>query len=924
MRVPTRFVPLAVAVRRTARSVERAGRFVEVQAPAGWSTARLDAWLDWVGQCPTDLPRIAAAPAAPSPDALDGIEDWARRHAAWGRAIGVFGGARETETFAGELSAAVWLGLLAPGTPRPDGLRAHPVADDQLPPPVAPRPADLGDPEGLAQLEARAADMQARALEPDALAAVGAALAAVSAAVRRCEGPSETCADPARNPALARASWAARQAGASDAAILAAIAAPLTLVRAASRPELPGLVALAARDRVAAGAPEILTAIAAGRDGRLTLAFTPGDAEAAALVDAAPIMAISLPACDRWLGDDVEGFEALVRLAILALEIDVAAGFADTPEALAARRLARPLVLTLGGVEEALLSRGLAPASPEAETWVAARAALAAAVAGRLSAELAARLGPCPAWSADAGEALQALEARLLAAEGLDHPMALRSAAIFEQTREALRRDGRRHQVIALGAADAELSLRLGLHDGWTRSIVETDDGEIIPVLAPAMAAGLAAHHADPGTAERHLFGRRTLVGAPGLDHERLRGFGFTDAELTVVETALADATTLECAFVALDPGFVRDVLGLTPEAAGDLLTHLGAATEDRAAAARYALGASDLTDWADAPAATHAFLVPLAPETLGRLAALREAFSDAPDLSPLDLPWSADGQAAMRRLAAAARDGHRAVRLRPAPPPADLKLALPEPGETRPAAAPVQPPAPAPEPRIVERVVERDRARRKLPDRRKGYIQKAAVGGHKVYIHTGEYEDGELGEIFIDMHKEGAAFRSLMNNFAIAISIGLQYGVPLDEFVDAFVFTRFEPSGRVTGNDSIRSATSILDYIFRELGVSYLGRGELANADPDALNPDDLAPVAGAGAATEPVPAARYISKGFARGAAPDNLVVLPFGRRDQATPAAANVEAEACPACADLALQNKGGGWVCDTCGAAPSMQG
>ena len=124
-----------------------------------------------------------------------------------------------------------------------------------------------------------------------------------------------------------------------------------------------------------------------------------------------------------------------------------------------------------------------------------------------------------------------------------------------------------------------------------------------------------------------------------------------------------------------------------------------------------------------------------------------------------------------------------------------------------------------------MERVVEVDRSRRRLPDRRKGYIQKTTVGGHKVYLHTGEYDDGELGEIFIDMHKEGAAFRSLTNNFAIAISIGLQYGVPLDEFVEAFVFTRFDPSGPVTGNDSIRSATSILDYVFRELGVSYLGR---------------------------------------------------------------------------------------------------
>ena len=123
-------------------------------------------------------------------------------------------------------------------------------------------------------------------------------------------------------------------------------------------------------------------------------------------------------------------------------------------------------------------------------------------------------------------------------------------------------------------------------------------------------------------------------------------------------------------------------------------------------------------------------------------------------------------------------------------------------------------------------------REREKLPNRRKSYTQKATVGGHKVYLHTGEYEDGRLGEIFIDMHKEGAAFRSLMNNFAIAISLGLQYGVPLEEYVDAFTFTRFEPAGLVQGNDTIKNATSILDYIFRELAVSYLGRHDLAHVD--------------------------------------------------------------------------------------------
>ena len=126
-----------------------------------------------------------------------------------------------------------------------------------------------------------------------------------------------------------------------------------------------------------------------------------------------------------------------------------------------------------------------------------------------------------------------------------------------------------------------------------------------------------------------------------------------------------------------------------------------------------------------------------------------------------------------------------------------------------------------------------RAQEREKLPNRRKSYTQKATVGGHKVYLHTGEYEDGRLGEIFIDMHKEGAAFRSLMNNFAIAISLGLQYGVPLEEFVEAFTFTRFEPAGLVTGNETIKNATSVLDYIFRELAVSYLGRHDLAHVDP-------------------------------------------------------------------------------------------
>ena len=227
---------------------------------------------------------------------------------------------------------------------------------------------------------------------------------------------------------------------------------------------------------------------------------------------------------------------------------------------------------------------------------------------------------------------------------------------------------------------------------------------------------------------------------------------------------------------------------------------------------------------------------------------------------------------------------------------------------------------------------------RRKLPDRRKGYIQKATVGGHKVYLHTGEFEDGELGEIFIDMHKEGAAFRSLMNNFAIAISIGLQYGVPLEEFVDAYVFTRFEPAGPVEGNDSIKHASSILDYLFRELGVSYLGREDLSQTDAGRHDPAAL----GAGVAKEKIvetDAKKFISKGFSRGQLPDNVVMLAGPRKARAAQggragiaeedeapfagasasvarAAESYSGDPCPECGHFTLVERGALLSCEAC--------
>ncbi|MDZ4136540.1 MAG: vitamin B12-dependent ribonucleotide reductase, partial [Paracoccaceae bacterium] len=194
---------------------------------------------------------------------------------------------------------------------------------------------------------------------------------------------------------------------------------------------------------------------------------------------------------------------------------------------------------------------------------------------------------------------------------------------------------------------------------------------------------------------------------------------------------------------------------------------------------------------------------------------------------------------------------------------------------------------------KIVEKVIIREiikSHREKLPERRKGYTQKAIVGGHKVYLRTGEYKDGTLGEIFIDMHKEGAGFRAMMNNFAIAISVGLQYGVPLEEFVEAFTFTRFEPAGMVQGNDSIKNATSILDYIFRELAVSYLDRTDLAHVKPTGTTFDDLGRGDDEGkrnisevtdaAATRGLEVLRQISStGYLRKRLPQELIVLQGG---------------------------------------------
>jgi ribonucleoside-diphosphate reductase alpha chain len=217
---------------------------------------------------------------------------------------------------------------------------------------------------------------------------------------------------------------------------------------------------------------------------------------------------------------------------------------------------------------------------------------------------------------------------------------------------------------------------------------------------------------------------------------------------------------------------------------------------------------------------------------------------------------------------------------------------------------------------KVAERFAERWAHRRPLPARRKGYTQKAHVGGHKIYLRTGEYEDGTLGEIFVDMHKEGAAFRSLMNCFAIAISLGLQYGVPLEEYVNAYIFTRFEPNGPVTGNDHIKMATSVIDYIFRELAITYLHRYDLAHnlteedLRHDALGSREIAikpEVEVAGGRSSPQGGGGNLEEGGSR----------PIPLEEVRSARLKGFEGDPCPECGQFTMTRNGSCLKCVTCG-------
>ena len=421
----------------------------------------------------------------------------------------------------------------------------------------------------------------------------------------------------------------------------------------------------------------------------------------------------------------------------------------------------------------------------------------------------------------------------------------------------------------------------------------------------------LGYSEAEIAEIEAYAVGHGNLANAPGINHSTLKAKGFTSEAIALIEKALPTAFDIKFAFNkwTLGEQFCRDALAVSPADLAnptfDLLAHLGFTKREIEAANIHVCGAMTVEGAPHLKPAHYAVFDCANPcgrtgkrylsvESHIRMMAAAQPFISGAISKTINMPNEAsveDCKSAYLlswKLALKAnalyRDGSKLSQ------PLNSQLIADEDEDDDELEAFIDKPQAARTTQLAERVVEKIveritvlREREKLPDRRKGYTQKAVVGGHKVYLRTGEYDDGRIGEIFIDMHKEGAALRSFINNFAIAVSLGLQYGVPLEEYVDAFTFTRFEPSGPVQGNDSIKFATSILDYVFRELAVSYLIalRPRACRSERDRLRRarQGRGGRQGAGA---PSPAAKYLSKGLTRSRT-DKLGVISGGIADR-----------------------------------------
>ena len=586
---------------------------------------------------------------------------------------------------------------------------------------------------------------------------------------------------------------------------------------------------------------------------------------------------------------DVESFEHATRLWTVVLEVSVM--MAQFPS----RRIAelsyvyRTLGLGYANIGGLLMSGGIPYDSEAGRAIAGAITALMTGVAYATSAEMAGELGAFKGYEQNRASMLRVMRNHRRAAHGQQAgydglhttPVPLNAAACPD----------RRLVTHARNAWD--LAVTLGEVNGYRNAqatviaptgtiglIMDCDTTGIEPDFALVKFKKLAGGgyfkiinravpealrtlgYRDSEIAEMEIYavGHGSLRDAPAINHASLRAKGFTDAVLEKLEAGLATAFDIKFAFNkwALGEDFLKS-LGITGEQlvdpAFDLLTHLGFTKKDIETANLFCCGSMTL-EGAPYLKLEHYPVFDCA-NPCGRLGkrflsvdshinmmAAAQPFISGAISKTINMPNDAtvedckNAYMASWKLALKAnalyRDGSKLSQPLNSQILADDDEDIDEVIETFAASKPAAVRAEALAERIVERIVEKAvREREKLPNRRKGYTQKAVVGGHKVYLRTGEYDDGRIGEIFIDMHKEGSAFRALMDSFAIAISVALQYGVPLEVFVEAFTFTRFDPAGPVQGNDSIKSATSVLDYIFRELAVSYLGRHDLAHVIP-------------------------------------------------------------------------------------------
>tara|TARA_R110002072_G_scaffold75756_11_gene178188 strand:+ start:376 stop:4056 length:3681 start_codon:yes stop_codon:yes gene_type:complete len=588
---------------------------------------------------------------------------------------------------------------------------------------------------------------------------------------------------------------------------------------------------------------------------------------------------------------DVDSFEHAVALWTLTLELSVLmAQFPSTRIAELSYRF-RTLGLGFANIGGLLMSMGIPYDSDEGRALCGAISALMTGRAYATSAEMARELGAFPGYAENADHMLRVIRNHRRAAkaesrgyEGLtiapvpldvdscperDIPAAALRA--WDQALELGQEFGYRNAQTTVIAPTGTIGLVMdcdttGIEPDFAlvkfKKLAGGGYFKIINRTVPAALAKLGYTEAQVEEIIAFAVGHGSLKTAEKINHAVLKAKGFNQAVLDALEEALKSAFDIKFAFNkwTLGEDFCKQVLGFSDAQLNDLsfdmLSELGFSKSDIETANNYVCGAMTL-EGAPYLKAEHLPVFDCA-TPCGRsgkrylsvdahiyMMAAAQPFLSGAISKTVNMPNSAtveDCKAAYLlswRLGLKAnalyRDGSKLSQ------PLSASLLADEEDEDEElieASAPQS--ATLMAERVIERVIETVAAKRSpLPARRKGYTQKAVVGGHKVYLRTGEYEDGRIGEIFIDMHKEGAAFRSLMNNFAIAISIGLQYGVPLEEFVEAYTFTRFEPSGMVEGNDTIKMSTSVLDYLFRELAISYLGRNDLAHVQPEDLMPD-------------------------------------------------------------------------------------